>query len=94
MCETCANVTASFGMPDAPTRRWCARCAKAQPGAVRVKAMPPTKMCEDCDKVGASFGMADEPGKWWCAGCARKNHPGAVNKSYAKNRTGRKRKRR
>jgi hypothetical protein len=44
MCETCANVTASFGMPDAPTkhgsrrRRWCARCAKAQPGAVRVMA--------------------------------------------------------
>ena len=75
LCETCATVAPSFGMPDAPTRRWCAGCAKTHTGAVKKH---PRKKCEDCHVKVPSWGMADGKKKMWCARCAKANHPGAV----------------
>ena len=47
--------------------RWCARCAKAHPGAADVHS----RKCEDCKLKQPTFKLPADKKKRWCADCAR-----------------------
>ena len=71
MCEDCGKKRPHYGLPDSGKRRWCADCAKDQPG--ETERIDKHKMCEDCGKKHAKYGKVGSTKCQWCGTCAKKH---------------------
>ena len=75
-CEDCRTKVPHYGFKNEGTRRWCAKCGKANhPGS---ESLSKPKMCEYCNEKQPSYGLMSENKVRWCANCAGRIHPDAM----------------